>query len=188
MQIDMQRVTSIASRYAALDPLEAYYLGKLHIRPDPRNVLPEAQDVLAKALHGAGRVLDVGCGDGHTLITNATSFQDGFGVDESDYIVGRATASARTARVTNVKFQFAKAIALPFPDNHFDLVFSERGPVGHADSTLIEVDFPRFRGQRDMPLAHRVAPVFGGVFRYDPAPESRSTARYERRFLLAPPL
>jgi ubiquinone/menaquinone biosynthesis C-methylase UbiE len=139
MHIDTQRIASIASHYAALDPLEAYYLGKSQIRLDSRPMLPEAQDVLAQTLHGAGKVLDVGCGDGHTLIANANSFTNGFGVDDSDFIIERATASACNAGVTNVKFQRAKAISLPFPDSHFDLVFSERGPLGHADSTLEEV-------------------------------------------------
>jgi len=43
-----------------------------------------------------------------------------------------------------------------------ELIVKRFGPSQVMAFDLMPVGFPRFRGQCDMPLGHRVAPVFGG--------------------------
>jgi SAM-dependent methyltransferase len=52
--------------------------------------------------------------------------------------VCQAFEDAKRRGIKNVEFVLGKAIGLPFEAEVFDFTFSERGPLGHADSTLIE--------------------------------------------------
>ncbi|MEM7125582.1 MAG: class I SAM-dependent methyltransferase [Chloroflexota bacterium] len=84
------------------------------------------------------RVLDVGCGDGHTLINLSNLYQEGIGIDESAYIIEKASHAAAEAAINNVQFLRESAINLPFDNHSFDFIFSERGPLGLGDETLAE--------------------------------------------------
>lgn len=138
MRLDTERITGIIQEYAALDPLEAYYRGH-QISAQTLNPFPcHPEEAIAGAMTVDSRVLDVGCGDGHTLIKFADRFQEGIGIDESAYIIAQANRAATEAIIGNVQFLKEKIINLPFDDGSFDFIFSERGPLGHSDSTLAE--------------------------------------------------
>jgi ubiquinone/menaquinone biosynthesis C-methylase UbiE len=86
----------------------------------------------------ARSALDIGCGDGGTLLASAGLFQSAAGVDESEYALQLARAEAQRRSITNLRFDHAKAVSLPYADDQFDFVFSERGPIGHSDVTMVE--------------------------------------------------
>jgi ubiquinone/menaquinone biosynthesis C-methylase UbiE len=121
-----------------VEELEAYYRNRSLDFAEAYSLVPDIEGVLQKGMNAADRVLDIGCGDGHSLINNASLFKEGIGYDDSEYIINLAIASAEKARATNVRFINGKAISLPFTDEYFDFIYSERGPIGHADSTFIE--------------------------------------------------
>ena len=136
MNIDMAKIAKIVQKYAALDPLDAYYRS-YQISSQLLNPFPcSAEATIAGVMTANARVLDIGCGDGHTLIQNTYRFQEGIGIDESAYIIAKANYSAIEASTNNVRFLKAKVMELPFDDGSFDFVFSERGPLGHDDATL----------------------------------------------------
>ena len=68
------------------------------------------------------RVLDVGCGAGHTAFALAPFVHQVMGVDLSTGMLAEAERNLSDRGCTNVCFQFAIATALPFADHQFDLV------------------------------------------------------------------
>ena len=138
MKLDQNRLNEIVQTYSKLDPLKAYYQS-YEIPSQTLNPLPcHAEEVIAEAMTANSHVLDVGCGDGYTLLNLADRFLEGVGIDESAYIIDVASRAAEDASVNNVKFLKEKVINLSFDDDSFDFVFSERGPLGHDDDTLVE--------------------------------------------------
>lgn len=79
------------------------------------------------------RVLDIGCGAGHTTRWAARAAERGsvLGVDVSPAAVARARALARD--LPNVTFEVADAQVHPFPAGHFDLAISRFGTMFFAD-------------------------------------------------------
>ncbi len=80
------------------------------------------------------KVLDVGCGDGHTLKELADAFKSGIGIDEDASHI--AMAQEASEDIDNVSFRIAKVVDLPFGDAEFDFVFSERGPMAGASIVI----------------------------------------------------
>jgi len=78
------------------------------------------------ALVEAGEVLDVGTGPGHAALLFARQRPRArvVGVDASPTMIGIARAKAARARQANVSFQEGDALALPFAEGRFDLVYS----------------------------------------------------------------
>jgi len=138
MGIDFDRIHRIETEYGLLEPLEAYYRKRRLSYETSSPLVPQTRSLLRQALRRARSVLDIGCGDGQTLLACADLFTKGTGLDEDEYVICQAIAQARQQGVSNVEFVLGKAIGLPFPDATFDLIFSERGPMGHADCTLVE--------------------------------------------------
>jgi protein-L-isoaspartate(D-aspartate) O-methyltransferase len=66
------------------------------------------------------RILDVGCGKGFLLydFTKVLPDLDLYGIDISDYAIENSKPEIRD------RLQVADATRLPFPDSHFDFVFS----------------------------------------------------------------
>ncbi len=138
MTLDLDRIHSIEQVYGSLDPLEAYYRKGTLTYETHSPIVPKTRRLLEQALHGMGGVLDVGCGDGQTLMACAGLFQRGTGLDESEYAICAAHEQAKRRHIRNLDFVLGKAVGLPFEAERFDFIFSERGPLGHADVTLIE--------------------------------------------------
>ncbi|KGF72689.1 delta(24)-sterol C-methyltransferase [Neosynechococcus sphagnicola sy1] len=74
----------------------------------------------------AGEILDVGCGIGGSSLNLAQRFQAAVtGITLSPVQVQRARERAAQAGLTTqAEFQVANALAMPFTDNRFDLVWS----------------------------------------------------------------
>jgi SAM-dependent methyltransferase len=138
-RIEWGRVRSILEECPPLDEYQAYY--RQFAVPHRRisALIPQTRAVLEGAFEAGMRVLDVGCGRADTLIACTDRFSWGAGIDESAAVmIAEAKAARARAGARNVDFYAAKAVALPFADETFDLVFSERGPLGHNDRTLRE--------------------------------------------------
>ena len=137
--MDYRRLDEIIDRLLALDDCEAYYM-KHDARYERAVYLaPRIEPVLAAGFAVSPRVLDIGCGRGRTLLDHAHLFRYGAGLDESAAHMIVPAIRDRDARgITNVEFFIGKAGQLLFDDGAFDMVFSERGPMGHNDVTLKE--------------------------------------------------
>jgi len=81
------------------------------------------------------KVLDLGCGNGRLLQIFKEIDIDYTGVDSSEELI-------EIARKTypNAKFEVADALHLPFPNNHFDKVYSI-GVLHHIPSTELRLQF-----------------------------------------------
>lgn len=138
-RIEWSHIQHVLSKCPVLDEYRAYYrqFDVPHRRVGP--LVPRTRDLLRAALRPDMRVLDIGCGRGETLLECASLFRWGDGIDESaDVMIEQAAAEQRRRGVRNVQFHAAKAAALPFASEVFDLAFSERGPMGQNDVTLRE--------------------------------------------------
>ena len=71
---------------------------------------------------GAGRVLDVGCGCGGTLLGLAKRIEEGVGVDIDGNEIAHAERARKRRKVRNVRFEVADAAELPFAAGSFDAV------------------------------------------------------------------
>ncbi|MFZ5780425.1 MAG: class I SAM-dependent methyltransferase [Pseudomonadota bacterium] len=86
----------------------------------------------AAAARAGEQVLDIGCGTGSTTAALARAVGPHgqvLGVDISEPLV----AAARAQRLDNASFAVGDAAAHPFPDRHYDLVFSRFGVMFFAD-------------------------------------------------------
>jgi SAM-dependent methyltransferase len=126
-QLDRERVEAAHRRVAG-------YYDRLDARStlDDR-LVPDFRALLRDQLRPGARVLDVGCGDGRTLLENAERFGEGVGLDNFAPHLARAEEERRRRGVANVSFVEAHSALFPFDSRFaagsFDLVFSERGPV-----------------------------------------------------------
>lgn len=137
--IDYQRIGRILDRFSDLDPHQAYYIKDSVNYRHVGAVVPATRDVLRRALSNRQHVLDVGCGDGRRLIESHDLFVEGTGIDESrDHMIACAVRAKEEKGIRNLDFLACKAIQLPFAPDTFDMVFTERGPLGHSDGTLAE--------------------------------------------------
>jgi SAM-dependent methyltransferase len=80
--------------------------------------------VEAAALTGAERVLDLGCGAGHTALALAPRAASVTAVDLTAEMLAVAAGLARQRNLANVTFELADVAALPFPAASFDVVVS----------------------------------------------------------------
>ena len=97
-----------------------------------RNLEKDAAYILSHLEPGM-RVLDVGCGPGSISVGLAAAVSPGefHGIDMSQSQIDFATSTAQENGLSNAQFQVADVIALPFPDNHFDVV--------HCSAVLMHV-------------------------------------------------
>ncbi|MDQ2784307.1 MAG: class I SAM-dependent methyltransferase [Chloroflexota bacterium] len=66
--------------------------------------------------------LDIGCAAGHTALAFAPHVRAVIGVDLSRDMLIEATRQAATRGITNVRWEEANAVALPYADATFDIV------------------------------------------------------------------
>ena len=71
----------------------------------------------------AGRILEIGCGNGRNLLQFAKVGFDCYGIDFSKEMLRYAEEFSRKNKV-NLKLKQARAENLPFKDNYFDYVLS----------------------------------------------------------------
>lgn len=85
------------------------------------------------ALRGDERVLDVGCGAGHTAIAFAPHVAEVVALDMTREMLDEADRLAAKRGLTNVSFRLGVAEQLPFADRDFDLVTSRFCAHHYAD-------------------------------------------------------
>lgn len=91
-------------------------------------------DLLRAVAHG-GRVLDLGCGDGRAveLIESTGAAYVGVDIQQSPEVASRSRIDAQ--------FETFNGVDLPFPDEYFDVVYSNQvfEHVRHPDRLVCEV-------------------------------------------------
>jgi ubiquinone/menaquinone biosynthesis C-methylase UbiE len=108
---------------------EAYVHSSFHASgPDLKRLVAEA------AFSGRERVLDLGCGAGHTSLACASHAASVVGVDVTPQMVAAASGLARERGVGNVEFRVADVQVLPFDDESFDVVTSRVSAHHYADA------------------------------------------------------
>lgn len=116
----------------------SYYGGPepAHTNDDRLN-LP-APDFIASQLRPDMRVLDVGCGNGSTLLEYREHFRTGVGIDTDARHLALALRAKRERGAPNVEFRLVDLGDLPsaFADDEFDFAFSERGPLGYDSQSV----------------------------------------------------
>ncbi len=73
-------------------------------------------------LRGDERVLDIGTGAGHTAVAFAPRVAEVVALDLTPAMLDEARALASSRGVDNVRFELGDAMALPYPDDAFDVV------------------------------------------------------------------
>lgn len=102
--------------------------GRMRTERDP--VPWDYLEVAARYLSPTDVVLDVGTGGGERLLTLASRFATGVGIDPDPDMVRVAQANATTPATTHVTFQQAGTDDLPsFPLGTFDVVLTRHAPV-----------------------------------------------------------
>ncbi|MFX0061028.1 MAG: class I SAM-dependent methyltransferase [Candidatus Hermodarchaeota archaeon] len=72
------------------------------------------------------KILEVGCGAGHTSCYYAKKLGCHItGIDISEQMINSAKKRAKSQKLSNVDFRVASALDLPFEDNTFDVVIAE---------------------------------------------------------------
>jgi ubiquinone/menaquinone biosynthesis C-methylase UbiE len=89
--------------------------------------------VQAAALRGTERVLDLGCGAGHTALAMAPGAAHVTAVDVTPSMVATATRLTAERGVKNLSIRVADVVDLPFPDAQFDIVTSRVAAHHFAD-------------------------------------------------------
>jgi SAM-dependent methyltransferase len=113
----MDQTGSIQGRFGAA--AAAYAVSAVHRGG------PDLDAMLAAApATGRERVLDVGCGAGHTTLAFAPRVGSVVAFDLTPQMLAQAQALAAERGLANVRFEQGHAGSLPFPDGSFDVVTS----------------------------------------------------------------
>ena len=127
MELDRDRVRAI------LEADHSYYSpGPAGTRIDDR-LAPRASDFIASQLRPDMRVLDIGCGNGASLLNSCNRFASALGIDDDPAHIGLAQDALKQRRCDNVEFRlldFLEGSGQLEPES-FGFVFSERGPIGY---------------------------------------------------------
>lgn len=95
---------------------------------------PDLAPMLAAAeLRGAERVLDLGCGPGHTALLFAPHVEEVVALDPTEAMLIEARRLAGERRIDNVRFELGVAEAVPCPDTAFDRVVSRQSAHHWSD-------------------------------------------------------
>ena len=89
--------------------------------------------VAAAGLTGTERVLDMGCGAGHTALAVASNAAQVTAIDVTPEMLAVAEGLARARELTNVDFRLADVAALPFPSSSFEVVTSRYSAHHYPD-------------------------------------------------------
>ena len=143
MKLNQERLRGILSAD------HSYYGTRLaEFRRDER-LKPSTLDFIAAQLSPDMRVLDIGCGNGTTLLENSHLFASGLGIDNDPDHVALAEEALQKSGCANVEFRL-----LNFPEDRdelqpesFNFAFTERGPIGY-DSYGIQAGAEAAEGRR----------------------------------------
>ena len=123
-------------------------------------IWPQEEPIFDRHSIGAGRVLDVGCGTGEITARLAEKYPEAsfIGIDLDAAHLERARARC-TRFGPRVRFEVGDALALPYPDDHFDLVVCRHllQAVSDAPRLLSEIRRVLRPGGR----AHLIAEDYG---------------------------
>lgn len=109
---------------------------------DVRDMFAFVEAVLQKEGRGsAGRLLELGCGDGCLTLPLARKGFETYGLDISPTAIAWAKEKAQ-AQALNPDFRIGNVLDLPYPDYFFDLVVD-----GHCLHCIIGEDRKRFLSQ-----------------------------------------
>jgi ubiquinone/menaquinone biosynthesis C-methylase UbiE len=97
----------------------------------------------AVALTGAERLLDAGCGPGHTALAFAPRVAEAVGVDLTEAMLAQGRKLARDRGLANVTFQRGDVERLPFPDASFDIVTSRYSAHHYPHPVVALCEFAR---------------------------------------------
>lgn len=109
----MDTRASVQERFGAVAPR---YVTSVHAVGPELAAMREAA-----ALRGDERVVDLGCGTGHTALAIAPHVREVVGVDLTAAMLAEARRLAGERGVCNLRLERADVEALPFPDACFDL-------------------------------------------------------------------
>ena len=89
--------------------------------------------VAAGSLRGDERVLDLGCGAGHTALAFAERTREVVAFDLTEAMLQQAAALAAERGLANLRFQQGDVCSLPFGDAEFDVVTSRLSAHHYAN-------------------------------------------------------
>lgn len=112
------------------DEFGGYTSGGLRVDVFPDGDPEAAFDELATDGGGPhGRLVDVGCADGRTLLRIAPAFGSVLGIDLSASMLASAERRRAQAGLGNVRFERRDAARTGLPDGVADVLTSRRGPL-----------------------------------------------------------
>jgi SAM-dependent methyltransferase len=92
----------------------------------------EVKRLLARYIRRDSRILDIGCGPGHTLCRFASQVAEAWGIDADEALLVAANARAVALGLANVNLLHGsimhEADVAQLPDGYFDIAFTESGP------------------------------------------------------------
>ncbi len=113
----MDQTQAIQERFGAA--AAAYAVSAVHLGG------PDLDAMLAAGVAtGRERVLDLGCGPGHTALAFAARVASVVALDLTPAMLDQARRLARERGLANVRFELGNAARLPFPDASFEVVTS----------------------------------------------------------------
>jgi len=96
--------------------------------------LAKKRHIAAKLMLRPGqRVLDIGCGPGHTALLFATRAKEVVALDPTQAMLDQARVLATERGLDNLRFECASAEAIPFPNDSFDRVTSRQSAHHYPD-------------------------------------------------------
>jgi SAM-dependent methyltransferase len=105
---------------------------------------PDLDAMLAAVTpRGVERVLDAGCGTGHTALAFAPLVAEVVGIDLTEAMLEQARQLAAERGLKNVQFQHGDVEQLPFPDAAFDIVTSRYSAHHYPHPALALREFAR---------------------------------------------